>query len=88
LATFNWQGLNIQGDIMPEPKKRDAQAPPNLIVEIKDNDGRVWGTITAGEKIFSSGSVGFYANGKIENPDSHERYQVGGNIILIGSKPE
>jgi hypothetical protein len=73
---------------MPEPKKRDAQAPPNLIVEIKDGNGRVWGTITAAAKLFSSGSVGFYANGKIENPDSHERYQVGGNIILIGSKPE
>ncbi|MCI0699043.1 hypothetical protein L0337_44450 [candidate division KSB1 bacterium] len=73
---------------MPEPKKRDPQAPANLIVEIKDNDGRVWGTITAAAKQFSSGSVGFYANSKIENPDSHERYQVSGNIILIGSKPE
>jgi len=73
---------------MPEPKKRDPQAPQSLIIEIKDSDGRVWGTIPASAKLFSSGSVGFYANGKIENPDSHERYQVGGNIILIGSKPE
>ena len=73
---------------MPEPKKRDALAPKNLIVEIKDADGKVWGTVTATEKQFSSGSVGFYANGKIENPDSHERYQLGSNIILIGSKPE
>ena len=73
---------------MPEPKKRDPLAPKNLIVEIKDADGKIWGTITAIEKQFSSGSVGFYANGKIENPDSHERYQLGSNIILIGSKPE
>jgi len=73
---------------MPEPKKRDPQAPSSLILEIKDNNGRVWGTITAAAKTFSSGSVGFYANGKVENPDSNERYQVGGNIILIGSKPE
>ncbi len=73
---------------MPEPKKRDPQAPSSLILEIKDSNGRVWGTITAAAKAFSSGSVGFYANGKIENPDSNERYQVGGNIILIGSKPE
>ncbi len=73
---------------MREPKRRDSQAPANLIVEIKDNNGRVWGTITATAKQFSSGSVGFYANGKVENPDSHERYQLGANIILIGSKPE
>lgn len=73
---------------MPEPKKRDALAPKNLVLEIKDADGKIWGTVTATEKQFSSGSVGFYANGKIENPDSHERYQLGSNIILIGSKPE
>jgi hypothetical protein len=73
---------------MPEPKKRDPQAPQSLIVEIKNEQGRIWGTITATEKQFSSGSVGFYANGKIENPDSHERYQLGANITLIGSKPD
>ncbi len=73
---------------MPEPKKRDALAPKSLIVEIKDSEGKIWGAVTATEKQFSSGSVGFYANGKIENPDSHERYQLGANIILIGSKPE
>jgi hypothetical protein len=73
---------------MPEPKKRDALAPKSLIVEIKDSEGKIWGVVTATEKQFSSGSVGFYANGKIENPDSHERYQLGSNIILIGSKPE
>ena len=71
----------------PEPKKTDPQAPTTLIVEIKSADGRLWGTITATSKHFSSGSVGFYANGKAENPDSHERYQVGANITLIGSKP-
>lgn len=72
----------------PEPLKRDAQAPTNLILEIKSSDGTVWGTISAAGKHFSSGSVGYYANGKVENPASHERYQVGANIILIGSKPE
>jgi hypothetical protein len=73
---------------MPEPKKRDPLAPNNLTLELKDADGKSWGTVTATAKQFSSGSVGFYANGKIENPDSHERYQLGANIILIGSKPE
>lgn len=72
----------------PEPLKRDPQAPANLILEIKSSDGKVWGTITATSKHFSSGSIGFYANGKVENPESQERYQVGANIILIGSKPE
>jgi len=71
----------------PEPKKTDPNAPNLLIVEVKSPDGRVWGTLTATGKHFSSGSVGFYANGKIENPDSHEKYQVGANITLVGSKP-
>jgi len=71
----------------PEPKKRDPNAPVSLIVEIKSPDGRVWGLLTATGKHFSSGSVGFYANGKIENPDSQEKYQVGANITLVGSKP-
>jgi hypothetical protein len=31
--------------------------------------------------------VGFYCNGKVENPESRERYQAGLNITLIGSKP-
>lgn len=72
---------------MPEPKKRDPQAPKLLIIEIKDANGNIWGTVTATEKIFSSGSIGFYANAKIINPESNERYQVGTNITLIGSKP-
>lgn len=71
----------------PQPKKTDPSAPSMLIVELKSPDGRVWGTLTATGKHFSSGSVGFYANGKIENPDSHEKYQVGANITLVGSKP-
>ncbi len=70
-----------------EPKKKDSHAPVSLIVEIKTSDGRVWGVLTATGKHFSSGSVGFYANGKIENPDSNEKYQVGANITLVGSKP-
>ena len=70
-----------------EPKKKDSHAPVSLTVEIKSPDGRVWGVLHATAKHFSSGSVGFYANGKIENPDSQEKYQVGANITLVGSKP-
>jgi hypothetical protein len=46
----------------------------------------VWATFTAGSKEFKTGSVGFYAGEKMTNPTSGERYQVGINITLIGSK--
>ena len=67
----------------------DNKAPKSLQMKITDSDGKEWGTIVASEKTFSTGSKGFYANGKIVNPENGEaRYQISGNIILIGSKPE
>jgi hypothetical protein len=73
---------------MPDPKKTDPKAPKFLELTIADSDGKVWGKVIAQEKQFASGSVGFYCNGKVENPESHERYQAGLNITLIGSKPD
>jgi hypothetical protein len=73
---------------MANPKKTDPKAPKFLELAITDPDGRLWGKVIAQEKIFSSGSVGYYCNGKVENPESHERYQAGLNITLIGSKPD
>lgn len=70
-----------------EPKKRDPNAPKHLEITLKAPDGALWKTTLAQEKIFSTGSVGFYASDKIENPVSHERYQISVNITLIGSKP-
>ena len=67
-------------------KKVDTDAPPALIIEFKTAAGEVWGTITASEKEFKTGSTGFYANGKVKNPKNGFAYQVGTNIILIGSK--
>jgi hypothetical protein len=72
---------------MPEPKKRDAKAPQFLQVTITSPEGKTWGTFIAGKKQFSTGSIGFYAGDKVTNPESGERYQVGMNITLIGSKP-
>ncbi len=72
---------------MPDPKKTDPKAPKFLELSITGPDGAIWGKVIAQEKIFASGSVGYYANSKIENPESHERYQTGFNITLIGSKP-
>jgi hypothetical protein len=73
---------------MPEPAKRDSAAPKILEITVKTTDGKEWKTFFAPEKTFSSGSVGFYASEKIENPVSHEKYQVGMNITLVGSKPK
>ena len=66
---------------------RDADAPANLTVEIRTPTGEVWGTFAAPAKVFKTGSLGFYGAEKVANPKNGRRYQVGVNIILIGSKP-
>src|SRR5258708_33783010 len=79
---------------MAPPKKRrwldqmnrDADAPGSLTLELRAPTGELWGSITAPAKVFSTGSVGFYGADKIANPKNGGRYQVGGNIIPIGSK--
>lgn len=72
---------------MPEPAKRDPKAPKFLEISIKDSDGKVWSTLYAHGKDFSTGSVGFFASDKITNPESGERYQLSSSFTLIGSKP-
>ncbi|MDR2070951.1 MAG: hypothetical protein LBP81_06015 [Treponema sp.] len=72
---------------MPEPAKRDSKAPKFLELTIKDSEGRVWSTIYAHGKDFSTGSVGYFASDKIVNPESTERYQCSLSFTLIGSKP-
>ena len=72
---------------MPEPSKRDPKAPKFLEIIIKDSEGKVWSTLYAHGKDFSTGSVGFFASDKITNPDSAERYQSSLSFTLIGSKP-
>jgi len=72
---------------MPEPAKRDPKAPKFLEITIKDSEGKVWSTLYAHAKEFSTGSVGFYASEKLGNPESGERYQSSMNFTLIGSKP-
>ena len=67
-------------------KKVDADKPPSLIIEFKSPSGEVWGVLTAESREFKTGSTGFYANGKIKNPKNGFPYQIGTNIILIGSK--
>ena len=72
---------------MPEPAKRDPKAPKFLEITIKDSEGKVWSTLYAHAKDFSTGSVGYFASEKLTNPDSAERYQSSMSFTLIGSKP-
>ena len=66
---------------------RDEKAPGALQVIIQDNNGKEWGRIFANAKQFSSGSVGFYGNGKMQNPENPlARYQCCLTFTLIGSK--
>ncbi len=67
-------------------KKVDEDAPKSLIIEFKTAAGEVWGVLTAEHREFKTGSTGYYANGKVKNPKNGSAYQVGTNIILIGSK--
>ena len=66
---------------------KDEKAPAALQVIIQDAGGREWARLFATAKDFKTGSKGFYANGKINNPDNPEaRYQCGLTFTLIGSK--
>ena len=67
-------------------KTKDTDAPPSITLEIRGPGGEAWGTIVASAKEFKTGSVGFYGSGKILNPKGGAKYQVGANIILVGSK--
>jgi hypothetical protein len=67
---------------------RDAKAPANIMLIVSDASGNEWGRVYATSKEFSTGSVGFNASGKVQNPANPEaRYQIGLNMTLIGSKP-
>jgi hypothetical protein len=56
-----------------------------LSVEIKEN-GKVVGELSAAEKLFKTGSRGFFGMGKIQI--SEKRYQVQVQLVEIGSKPK
>jgi hypothetical protein len=79
--------IKLKEYFMPEPAKRDPNAPKFLEIAIKGSDGKAWTTIFAHEKDFSTGSTGYYASEKAINPESSERYQCSLSFTLIGSKP-
>lgn len=66
---------------------KETHRPKFIRLAITDADGKEWGELTGDAKEFSSGASGFYAHGKVRNPESGASYQVGASIVLIGSKP-
>jgi hypothetical protein len=78
--------------IMADKKKggtRDNNAPSSLQIIVIDSNGKEWSRMYAAPKEFSTGSVGYYASGKVVNPDNPAaRYQTGLTFTLVGSKPE
>jgi hypothetical protein len=56
-----------------------------ITVEIKKDDQTV-GVFTATQKVFKTGSRGFFGMGKIQIDD--KRYQVQVQMVEIGSKPK
>ena len=56
-----------------------------ITVEIK-KDNQVISIMTAAEKVFKTGSRGFFGMGKIQIDD--KRYQVQVQLVEIGSKPK
>ena len=56
-----------------------------LVVEIKEN-GKMVGELSAPEKLFKTGSRGYFGMGKIQIGE--RRYQVQVQLVEIGSKPK
>ena len=56
-----------------------------ITVEIKQ-DNQAVGILTGAEKVFKTGSRGFFGMGKIQIDD--KRYQVQVQLVEIGSKPK
>lgn len=56
-----------------------------LIIEIKDGNTKI-GELAAPEKVFKTGSKGFFGMGKLQIGE--KRYQVQVQLVEIGSKPK
>ena len=56
-----------------------------LVIEIKEN-GKMVGELSAPEKLFKTGSRGYFGMGKIQIGE--KRYQVQVQLVEIGSKPK
>jgi hypothetical protein len=57
-----------------------------IIADLKLDDGKSVGVITAPSKDFKTGSKGFFGNGKIDIDG--KRYTVQIQLVEIGSRPK
>jgi hypothetical protein len=57
-----------------------------IIADLKMDDGKSVGVITAPQKDFKTGSKGFFGNGKIDIDG--KRYTVQIQLVEIGSRPK
>lgn len=65
------------------------EQPSTIIIEVKTMDGKILGTIPATFRTFSTGSQGYYANGKVGQGILGEKgLQCSMNLVLIGTKPK
>ena len=68
---------------------RDNKAPEYLKVTIADPKGNTIAELSVDEKVFSTGSVGYYLSEKLSNPENRKaNYQTSFTMTLIGSKEE
>jgi len=49
-------------------------------------DGTVMATLVASPKVFSTGSTGYFAFGKVGMPDG-TRVQISCNLVTLGTRP-
>jgi hypothetical protein len=71
-------GMSLYTEIIRKEKKM-------ITVELKDGEKQV-GILMATEKVFKTGSKGFFGMGKIAIGE--KRYQVQVQLVEIGSKPK
>jgi len=69
-----------------EASKKTSRRNIGLVIVVKDSEGNTLGTIPAGYRRYSSGSYGYFANGKLSGIDPHDTLQVSGNFVICGSK--
>jgi hypothetical protein len=59
-----------------------------LTAEIKDSNGRILAVVALPERVFKTGSRGYYGTAKGTSPKEGERLQLSVQAVVIGSKPK
>jgi hypothetical protein len=63
----------------------EAYESSNVMLQVVI-DGVVMGTIPAKAREFSTGSLGFYASGKVTGPGDNRNLQVSANLVGVKTK--